>query len=199
MARLGLSEILKLTSEQPEDQRGEFIRKNWNPTLGQLIRCAYDASYEWDLPEGVPPYKPNEYLDQESNLYTEARRLYVFMKGSGDHISQRKKEELFIGLLENLSREDAELLVMIKDHQLPYGITLEFVQAELPGWIQSPREVKPADDVITFPAEATTTESVVEVADPAPKPVRKVTKRKTTTRKTTAKKPVAKKVKKADK
>lgn len=137
--RLGLSEILKYTSEQPTvQQQGEYIRQNFNPTLGKLIQYAYDPMYQWDLPEGTPPYTPNQFLDQESNLYTETRRLYIFFKGTGDHVPLKIKEKNFIQLLENLSAADADLLISIKNHQLPYGITADFIRSQLPGLLSDP-------------------------------------------------------------
>lgn len=204
MAKLGLSEILKRTSEQPAEEQGEFLRRNWNPTLGLMIRYAFDAGYEWAIPEGTPPYTENKYLDQESNLYAESRKMYIFMRGTGDHVPQKKKELNFIQLLENLTKEDAELLLMIKDGKLPYGITQEFIIAELPGQITTPREPSLQEETpapATFP-EATTDavvetpaeDVVIALDDPVvdtppivakPKTVRKkrVTKKKTVARK----------------
>jgi hypothetical protein len=204
MAKLGLSEILEQTSQQPEGERGEFLRRNWNPTLGQLIRYAYDSVFKWNLPAGDPPYTPNEYLDQESNLYNETRRLYVFMEGSGDHVPQARKELLFIQLLESLSKADAKLLVDIKEGRLPYGITEEFIIKELPGQLVSPRsEVEQPQPV--FPETSDTADESVE--DPVvedgptdePTPAKKPATKRKTKRKTAVKKPVARKAKTGDK
>lgn len=196
MARIGLSEILEKTSQQLEEARGEYIRKHWNPSLGQLIRFAYDATFQWNLPEGHPPYVENPHLDQESNLYTELKRMYIFMKGSGDHIPQFKKELLFGGMLESLSRADAKLLIAAKDGVLPYGITQAFVLQELPGQLQHPRtEVEVAEVAVNEPFP----EAVAEVlfvdtpppAKPTPKkvPAKKVApKRKPPVKKTVARK-----------
>lgn len=143
MARLGLSEILEKTSQQAtQAEQGEFLRRNWNPTMGLVVRYAYDPSLEWDLPEGTPPYVENKFLGQESNLYGEMRRMYIFMKGTGDHVSQSKKETNFVQLLENLSKEDAALVAAMKDGVLPFGITPEFIRAELPGLL--PDDTRPA-------------------------------------------------------
>lgn len=152
MPRLGLSEILENTAKQPTvAQQGEYIRANFNPTLGKLIQYAYDPMYVWDLPEGSPPYKPNQFLDQESNLYSETRRLYIFMKGTGDHVPPVKKELNFIQMLENLSKADAELLLEIKEKRLPFGITEQFVREHLPGLLSEPAPQKAAPEPIFQP------------------------------------------------
>jgi hypothetical protein len=208
MVSMALSEILEKTSQQPIETQGEYIRLKYNPSLGQIIRYAYDATYEWDLPEGNPPYRKNIYLDQESNLYSQMRRMYIFMKGTGDHISQIKKELNFISILENVSPADADLLIAAKDGSLPYGITMAFIEAELPGLITKPRTVAETAPVAeatkepepTFPEpaaepETAAPEQAVERAPVAKAPARKPVKKPVSK----AKKPVAKKAKVAEK
>jgi hypothetical protein len=218
MASLAIFEILEKTSQQPVESQGEYIRTKYNPSVGQLIRYAYDATFQWDLPEGNPGYRKNIYLDQESNLYSQMRRLYIFMKGTGDHISQIKKETNFISILENVAPDDAELLIAAKDGSLPYGITLEFVEKELPGLILKPRESTPKakydqdntfyqiDGQIaleeatnepepTFP-EPETAPSKQDVAEPAKPAVKRPTPKKPVAKR---KKPVVKKAKVAEK
>lgn len=198
MARLGLSEILEKTSQQPEEAQGEYIRKHWNPSLGQLIRFAYDATFQWNLPEGHPPYTENPHLDQESNLYTELKRMYIFMKGSGDHIPQLKKELLFGGMLESLSRADAKLLIAAKDGVLPYGITQAFVIQELPGQLQQPRPDVEVTEVAAIEPfqEAITQEPHVDTPPPTkPTPKKVPAKKVAPKRKPPAKKTVARKLK----
>lgn len=203
MARQGLSEILEETTKQSPEHQGEYLRRQWNPTLGQLIRYAYDGTFEWDLPEGEPPYTPNQFLDQESNLYTETRRLYVFMKGTGDHVPQSRKEMLFVQLLESLSKADAILLCKIKDGSLPYGITQEFIIKELPGQLVAPRGQDFVDVVLDTQEAPSFQEAVasdegmahaeVPVIDPTP------TKKPVVKRKTRRKKRVVRNTKVADK
>lgn len=207
MARQGLSEILEETSKQDPEFAGEYLRAHWNPTLGQLIRYAYDATFQWDLPEGTPPYTVNQYLDQESNLYSEVRRLYVFMKGSGDHVPQRRKELLFVQLLESLSKADAELLCQVKDRTLPYGISIDFIVRELPGQLASPISQEPVAEVTqtneTFqldsasePSSSDASDGSVETVITPPAPARKPAARKPVAKgKPAAKKTVARKAK----
>jgi len=85
------------------------------------------------LPEGAPPYKPCEFLDQEGRLYTEARKLYLFIEGGNPNLNKVKREMLFIQLIESLDQRDAELLIAIKDKMLPYkNITEKIVRAAFP-------------------------------------------------------------------
>lgn len=133
--KLGISEILKMASEQKnkEDQI-IIIQNNDSVPLRTILVAALDPSVKWLLPEGKVPYKPNQYLDQENQLYNEYRKLYLFLDGGHDHLKQPKRESLFISLLESINQQDAELLVSIKDKKLPFkNITPELINAAFPG------------------------------------------------------------------
>lgn len=119
--RVGIAETLKRISElKNKSERIEAIRANNNPVFRQIFQYAYHPDIVWNLPEGNPPYKPCEFLDQEGRLYTELRRLYLFVKGGNDNLKPFKRELLFIQLLESVAPEDAKLLLAMKDKKLPY-------------------------------------------------------------------------------
>jgi hypothetical protein len=66
----------------------------------------------------------------------EARRLYLFLEGGNPDIKKVKREQMFIGLLESIHPQDAELLCMIKDKKLPENITKEIINSAFPGLIE---------------------------------------------------------------
>jgi hypothetical protein len=69
-------------------------------------------------------------------LYTEARRLYLFLKGGNPNLTSFRRETLYITLLETVHPDDAKLLLAIKEKKLPYkGLTLNFIKEALPGLI----------------------------------------------------------------
>lgn len=133
--RLGIAEILKKVSEvKKREEKIEMLRKYDSPVLRYILQLAYDPKIQWKLPEGKPPYKPAEFLDQESRLYQEARRLYLFLEGGNDNLKPIKREMLFINLLESLAPADAELLCEVKEKRLPHkNITPELVKEAFPG------------------------------------------------------------------
>ncbi|NDB83826.1 MAG: hypothetical protein EB127_14045, partial [Alphaproteobacteria bacterium] len=60
-----------------------------------------------------------------------------FLEGGNNDLTKLKREQLFIGLLESLDKEDAKLLCAVKDKKLPYkGITQQVVKDAFPGLIQ---------------------------------------------------------------
>jgi hypothetical protein len=138
--KLSIGEIFKNASELPEDQQLNYFRSNFSPALGKIIEYALEPGIVWDLPTGTPPYKDNELTEQESNLYSEIRRLYIFHKGTGDHVAAAKKELNFIQLLENVTVLDAKVLLAIKEKTLPYGFTRKQMVEIFPGLLTELQE-----------------------------------------------------------
>lgn len=197
--RLSIGEIFKQGSELEGAEQVAFFRKNWTPTLGMLIQYAFEPIYEFDLPEGEPPYKQNNFIDQESNLYAEVRRLYVFFKANpkvarhGGHVPAAKKELLWIQLLENVTPLDAKVLLSLPENKLPYGLTASRMKEIFPGILSADAVGEPVDEPVVEQAEPVVEEPEQIEQKPAPKK-RAPAKKKTTRRKTTAKKkPAAKK------
>lgn len=136
--KLGVSEILKKASEMKDEaSRIQWLRQNNNVALETIIRGAFDPSIKWQLPEGEPPYKPNDLVDQQHRLYTEIRKMYLFIEGGNPNLKQLRRESLYIELLETVDPEDAKLLLAIKDKKLPYpNITPDLIRKAFPGILQ---------------------------------------------------------------
>lgn len=134
---IGISEILQRASTTLEDDlRVVWLRQNDTPTLRTILRGALDPNVKWLLPEGNPPYKPCDLLDQHHRLYTETRKLYLFVEGGNPDLKQLRREALFIELLESLDPMDAKLMLAVKDKHLPYpGVTIDIINAAFPGLI----------------------------------------------------------------
>jgi hypothetical protein len=136
--KLGLAEILKKASEiEKKADKIEWFRRNDSPALRALLKYAFDPKVKFLLPEGAPPYKPNTLPDLQSVLYSELRKLYLFIEGGNDNLKPTRREYLFIQLLENLDKDDAELIAAVKDKKVPYkGITKKFVEEIYPGLLE---------------------------------------------------------------
>lgn len=130
-----VSTILKEASEiKSRKEKIEFLRSHHpNQVMLTLLKYTFDPNIVFDLPEGVPPYKPCEYIDQDARLYQEARKLYLFVKGQADNVHKIKKEALFIQVLESINPEDAKLLIGVKEKKLPYkGLTKKLIEEAFP-------------------------------------------------------------------
>jgi hypothetical protein len=135
--RLGIAEILEKVSIEPKRElKIEMLRKHDSSAMRTVLKYALDPEVKWALPEGTPPYKPCDYLDQENMLYSEARRLYLFIEGGNPNLNTLKRETLFIQLLESVAPADAKLICAAKEKKLPYkGLTIKLINEAYPGLI----------------------------------------------------------------
>ena len=146
-----ISEILEGASKQDSQvSRGQYLKDKYTVALITILRGGFDDSVVWNLPEGEPPYRkddaPKGY--EMSNLYIKQKMFKHFVKGSpsGDRMTDAKREKLFIGLLESLHADEAELVIAMKDKKLTgryKGITLKLVQDTFPGLIKTPVKLAP--------------------------------------------------------
>lgn len=136
--KLGLAEILKKASEFDKKQDKIDWLNKWDcVALRNILKLAYDPRIKFLLPEGAPPYKANDLPDLQNVLYSELRKMYLFLDGGHPTLKQVRREYLFVQLLENLDKQDAELVIAVKDKKLPYkGITKKFVEEMFPGLLE---------------------------------------------------------------
>ena len=134
-----LHEILtKVNNAKDKPAKIAVLKKNDSVPLRQVLKGAFDPKIEWDLPEGTPPYKVNEAPagTEHTTLFTEARRLWHFVEGADQKLSKTKKEMMFIQLLEGLHKDDAALMIAVKDKALnkKYKGLTDAVVKEAFGW-----------------------------------------------------------------
>jgi hypothetical protein len=119
--RLLLSEILrKVSNAKTKAEKISLLRKHNSTALRQLLIINFDESILSMLPEGDVPYTPNDAPvgTDHSRLEQEYRGLYRFFKGGQDKLPALKRESMFVQLLEGLSEEEAELMVLVKDGRM---------------------------------------------------------------------------------
>lgn len=126
--------IFKTISEAgKEPEVVQALKLYGSPVIQTVLKYAFDPNVKWILPEGVPPYKPCEFLDQEGRLLSELRKLYLFIEGGNPNLTKFKREILFIQILESIDKNDAILLCTIKDKKLPFkNITSNVVKKAFP-------------------------------------------------------------------
>lgn len=89
-----------------------------NAALKILMSYAFDPSKKFILPDGdVPDWKRDAAPQgmNPSNLYMEARKLYVFCRPD---LKALRRESIFLQLLENLHPSESELIIAIKDQKV---------------------------------------------------------------------------------
>tara|TARA_B100000575_G_C22789509_1_gene467054 strand:+ start:117 stop:581 length:465 start_codon:yes stop_codon:yes gene_type:complete len=118
---LSFHEILtKVNNAKDKPKKIEVLRKYDTNELRMFLKGAFDEKLEWLLPEGKPPYTPNEAPvgTEHTWLKQEVKRMFHFLKGGNPQLSQMKRDNMFIQMLEGLSKEEAELLIWAKDNEL---------------------------------------------------------------------------------
>ena len=128
----------KINNAKDKPKKIEVLKQNDSPAMRQLLKAAFDPKIEWDLPAGDPPFMRNEAPagTEHTNLLSEARRLYHFIKGGNNTINKLKKETMFLQMLEGLQEKDADVLLAIKNKKLNLlykGLTGSMVK-EAFGW-----------------------------------------------------------------
>lgn len=133
MATKSLSNILQEAAEQKNKaDKVNVLRKYDSPALRSVIAHIFDPRIKFVLPEGDPPYNPSQF-DTKTRLYSEIRKLYIWVEGVGPEMPRIKREKLFIDLLESVDPEDAKMLLSMKDKKSPFkGLTLEVAMAAYP-------------------------------------------------------------------
>lgn len=137
--RQSITEILDgAAAEKTVKAKVEYLQKRDSVPLRTVISYTYDKGIEFLVPDTPPPWKPNEFEDEaKSLLYTEARRLKIFIKGGGyDNLNQLKREALFIGLLEDVDNDDAKTLVQMIAKKPFKGLSLKTIMEAFPDLIQ---------------------------------------------------------------
>lgn len=167
--RLGVAETLKQISDLPtfEERQNALGSCHQNVPLVMSLKYMFDPAIVFDLPEGAPPYKENQFVDQQSNYYVDFRRMYLFIKGGNDNLNSFRRETLFVQFLEGLDKDDAKLVIAMKDKKSPYpNITYDLVHKTFPGLLPDTAPVEvPQEFKKSAPPFLKTTEPVNKKAE----------------------------------
>ena len=111
----------KINNAKDKTRKLKVLKDNDSVALRQTLKGAFDPKIEWLLPQGEDiPYEANDAPlgTDHTLLQQEAKRLYLFTKGGDSTLSQNKREVLFVQMLEGLSAEEAEFLVVVVNKKI---------------------------------------------------------------------------------
>ena len=105
----------KINNAKDKPRKLKILKENDTIPLRQVCKGAFDPNIEWLLPPGDVPYTANDAPigTEHTLLQQEAKRLYLFIKGGDNSLSNTKRETLFIQMLEGLCAEEAEFLITV--------------------------------------------------------------------------------------
>ena len=118
--------------------RKKVLLENESNPLKDLLRYAFHPDIKFALPSGAPPYKtvgsPDEY--NPTYLYPNIRKFYLYIEGGHDGLTQLRREQLFVSMLESLHPKEADVVIQVKDKKLKYrGLTYKLVKDTFPDLI----------------------------------------------------------------
>ena len=117
------------------EARRKVLLENESNPLKDLLRYAFHPDIKFALPSGEPPYKtigsPDEY--NPTYLYPNIRKFYLYIEGGHDGLTQLRREQLFVSMLEGLHPKEAAVVIQVKDKKLNYrGLTFKLVKTTFP-------------------------------------------------------------------
>ncbi len=130
-----IADIVKeAESKKTAKQQAAVLEKNKSAALKAIIGYALDPEIKWLIPEGgLPPYTPlPKASDREGALYKMYGQLeYLVNSEKGRGLTQIKREQIYIQLLESLDPDDALLIGRVRNGTVK--IYPEAVKIAFPG------------------------------------------------------------------
>lgn len=136
----GIGEIVnEVKKAKSVGEKIRILQREDNKELRGLFELTYDNRLTWALPEGNPPYKPlDKSMDAQGNLYQDMRRMYIFLQHpKSANVTQARREQLFISMLEEIDPDDAELLLEAKARKIK-GVSKKIVKQAYPEFLDDP-------------------------------------------------------------
>ena len=119
--KLHITEIFDLVKKARDNQEKiKVLKENDSSPLRQILYAAFSDRVKFLLPDGAPNFKRNKSPVGlgDSSLMREARRLYLFTSVNGKPmhptLSQMKRENIWVQILEGLPAEEADFLELLK-------------------------------------------------------------------------------------
>ena len=115
--------------------RQKVLLENESIPLKDLLKYAFHPDIKFALPTGEPPYKtigsPDEY--NPTYLYPNIKKFYLYIEGGHDGLTQLRREQLFVLMLESLHPTEAAVVLQVKDKKLKFrGLTYKLVKDTFP-------------------------------------------------------------------
>ena len=136
----------KIDKAKTKAEKINLLKQYETPALRGLLKINFHPDVSMGLPPGEPPFKkeadkPMGY--QETNILKEYKRFYIWLDPN-QTLPKVKKEKLFIELLEGLHISEAEVLILVKDHELQkkYKTIKEDLVREVFPFLLPPKEEK---------------------------------------------------------
>ena len=136
----------QIGKEKSINRKSAMLQEADSQGLQVFLRCVFDDSVTWLIPNTKPPYEPNDAPEwdlADMRLEQEILQVGRFIEVNGltptqgQDLTKTRREQLFIQLLEGLHPTEASLLLSgVKKKLTQYkGLTKRVVQKAFPDLI----------------------------------------------------------------
>lgn len=112
-----MSTIIEILTDAQKDIRVLAKQYQGHNYLRNILEAAFLPQKKLLLPSGSPPFRPLNAspYQMKGAFWQVARKIDIFMR---PELSALKRESTFIQSLESMPRDEAEILILVKDQKL---------------------------------------------------------------------------------
>lgn len=132
-----------------KESKIKVLRSYESPVLVGILQVNFNPDVKILLPEGEPPFKKDTSIPvgySETNLYTEWRRMYIWLD-ENINLTKMRKEQLFTQMLEGIHWSEAEAVCLAKDKKLQTkykSLKEDLVREAFPNILPAKKKAEPA-------------------------------------------------------
>jgi hypothetical protein len=132
-----------------KESKIKVLRSYETPVLIGILQVNFNPDVKIYLPEGEPPFKKDTSIPlgySETNLYTEWRRMYIWLDEK-INLTRMRKEQLFTQMLEGIHWTEAEAVCLAKDKKLQTkykSLKEDLVREAFPNILPDKKKTEPA-------------------------------------------------------
>lgn len=123
---------------QTTKERVEILQRDQTQHLLDFLKYVFDKNIKFLLPKGRPPFTESAGGQNSKLIYGQIRMINYLTNQYKGNLSNMKREQMFIGMLESVTPAEAELLLQMKDKKMKItGLTAKLVEQAFPGLIDA--------------------------------------------------------------
>lgn len=135
--KLLISEVLqKVSNAKTKVEKVKLLNEYNSNALRMILIWNFDESVRSAVPTGEVPFEVNKAPagTEHTKLEHESRLFFHFIEGGNNNLTQTRREQMFIQMLEGLHEDEAEVICLVKDKKLGkrYKITKNVVSEAFP-------------------------------------------------------------------
>lgn len=140
---MGIAEIVdKAGKRRTKAEKVAVLREHSSPALKDFFTYVANPHIQFLIPSSRPPFeKKDKSLDLQNEFIRDLnkKKLNYFISIDNvpvHNIKQPKREQMFLQMLESVDPDDAEVILLMINKELPKGISMPVVKEYIPNRAQ---------------------------------------------------------------